>query len=239
MYNFSEEEMVILKGYPKEALNHANKQMQSMYNAHKPISSPFKWFCSVCDNYLQKQINQTPKTGNAPAFQQSRLKQQSEDEKYRRTQENWQPGMPVLNHPHNRSATVKTVETVIEWAMNVERNLHDRMLNDPDFHQWAAKYANPEWHKLTPEQQIEGMNEIHIDCTCRDIVDRELDFTSEPIKPKAAALSPTEVKMRAWNNEIIKVAVPKDVIQAKPPTFDEPLGQSNIGDYEDSFDDCY
>jgi hypothetical protein len=69
---------------------------------------------------------------------------------------------------------------------------------------------------------------------------------SNYMAPKAAPLSPTEVKMRAWNNEIIKVAVPEDgkispknVVNGKPPTFDEPLGQSNIGDYEDSFDDCY
>jgi len=71
MQNFSTEELDTLKRYPKEALDHANKQMKGMYLAHKPISNPFKWFVTVCENWIKKQ-KEIPKKGETKPIDPNR-----------------------------------------------------------------------------------------------------------------------------------------------------------------------
>ena len=183
MFAFSEEELVEISKYPKLAIEYANKKMGKILLEGGTISAPFKLFCSLAGVFVRdNQSKIAPSTGRAGANQQGKVQQtlsarqatQKEDEKWMRTNGvNFRPGLPVITHPSHYQPTIKIVETDEEFAVNLERTLHDRILAgtiNPN----AGTYPNPFWDKLTAEQQYHIKEEIHVGCTCRKYVDDQL-----------------------------------------------------------------
>ncbi len=145
MYNFKEEELLVIAQYPKQAIEYANKQMQGMFNAHKPITNPFKWFCSVCESFLKKQSNKTPETGNSQPHARPKIGPQSVWKKEERA-----------------------TEGDFEWCMAVEPRLHEFVLANHPGLKLTRPFADAKFERLTAEQQQYIMNTVHIDCNCRE-----------------------------------------------------------------------
>jgi len=165
MYNFSEEELLELAEYPKQAIEHANKQMTSMLHQGKSIAHPFKWLLAVCDRWVEEQ-NKTTKTGKTKLIpskpRPSTFSAYVEGGK-------WIPGAAVINNDRNYQTTITHVETDLEFALNYEKAIHKRTLENPEFAKKCARFdKNPIWQKLTPEQQESIWQQAHgPECSCR------------------------------------------------------------------------
>lgn len=78
MYSFSEAELIEIAKYPTPAIEHANKQMTKMFHEGKAISSPFKWFITVCERFVKEgtstgKTQYHGKTVSASSDRQARL----------------------------------------------------------------------------------------------------------------------------------------------------------------------
>ena len=175
MFNFTQDQLEQIAQYSQEAIARAATRLRTVTSQGRSPVDPFTWFLAICRNYrpneevkeqspFKKNKNQTPKTGNIRASNNSHS--------YLRTKDNWIEDHHVVQTPNTRQSTVKRVEGKMEWAINVERTLHDRYLNDNSFAKGAAKFANPHG-ELIPQSILD---EIHHDCDCRRNVTKELSI---------------------------------------------------------------
>jgi hypothetical protein len=119
-------------------------------------------------------------------------------------------------------------ESDYEFALNVERVLHRRMLNDETFHKGAARIANPKWKLISLEEQEFIMSTIHIECECRQLVDRSIH--QEPVVDKKETIEPvteSHTLPRDWNEMIL----PKSVSD-NSPVF---MSEQHLGEEYDEF----
>ena len=166
MFNFSEEELIELSRYPKQALQHANKEMTKLLHQGKSLSSPFKFCVAVCDRWVADENKKTPQTGRSEASvgkpRPSTFRQYVEGGK-------WIVGAKVLNGPSGYQTTITHVETDYEFALNYEKAIHKRTLEDPELAARCARFdRNPIWAKLNDFDKDDIWNKAHTkDCTCR------------------------------------------------------------------------
>lgn len=147
MNTFTQDQLQQLAQYPKETLSYATKMLTKDMGAGKTITNQFAYFKSICERHK----NKTPEMGKPKATSR-----------------------PVHGPQSIFKQEERIQETDYEFAYNVERVLHNRMLNDNTFHKGAARIANPKWKLITLEEQQFIMSEIHVDCNCRQLVDRSL-----------------------------------------------------------------
>lgn len=177
MYNFSEEELLELAEYPRQAIEYANKQMTYMLHQGKSISSPFKWLLAVCDRWVSEQ-NKTTKTGKTKLIpakpRPSTFSAYVEGGK-------WLPGAAIINNDRNHQTTIMHVETDQEFALNYEKEIHRlTLMTQEELDIAQPKYAgismkqrsrfdrNPIWNKFPPDQQSLLWLQSHGDaCLCR------------------------------------------------------------------------
>lgn len=169
MFNFTEQQLETIAGYSKEAVARAGKRLQQVTSQGRAPADPYTWFLAICRNYNPTEDQQI--SPFKPSFKQEQ-----------------QP--PIQSEPYKRpqtgpksvyKATHRVLESDYEFAFNVERILHDRMLNDETSHKDAARYANPKWSRISFQEQCQIMKDVHIDCTCRENIDRSLPIEQPPI----------------------------------------------------------
>lgn len=234
--SFTQEQLVQLAPYPKDILIYATKMLTRDMAAGKSIGNQFAYFKSICERQQQK----NPQSGySKPAAR------------------------PSTGPQSVYKAIERIVESDYEFAFNMERILHDKVLNDPTLHPNAKRYANPKWKLITPEEQQEIMKTIHQDCSCRDNVDFDLHNDKEVMEAKKKQEVVQNIKN--WNDMIMKsepmvtdgnfshevnqignvVIFPTDsLVSDNSSKFmsnqDEPaLGSDVTGYLEETFDDCY
>jgi len=158
MLSFTTEQQQQLEQYSQSTRDYAHKIFTKDMASGKAISSQFAYFSSICRNHAAK--NKTPEKGYA------------------------QPSSRPNVGPHSVwKQEERIAETDFEWALNAERVLHKRML-DQDTHPIAATYPNPKLKFLSQEEQ-DLIMQIHNDCTCRDNIDYSLTgFIDIPFKPQ-------------------------------------------------------
>lgn len=220
---FTQEQLAELAQYPKQSIEHANKMVTKDLHSGKAISNPFGYLLAICRTHAEKQ--QTPKTGMV------------------------QPHIRPKNGPQSvYKHEDRVVESDYEFAFNVERLLHDKLLNDTEFHSNAARYANPKWNIISLEDQQEIMQTVHEGCACRDNVDLTLHNEKAVLEVKKA--QETQVNIRNWNEMIMKAkeVVPELALETVSDNIapimsieseGPPLGSDYIGEYEETFDDCH
>jgi len=168
MYNqkqfpFTQEQLTQLAEFPKHILEHANKKLAQELLGGKSISNQFGYFLSICRNYKQPQATYTQKaTTSEGKPKPSNFTQYVERGK-------WIPGARVINNDKYYQTTITHVETDYEFALNFEKAIHQRTIDDPDLARRCAKFdRNPIWSKLSDFDRDSILNQAHTkDCTCR------------------------------------------------------------------------
>lgn len=162
MQAFTEEQLIVLAQYPKASLEYAQKMLTRDMAAGKGITNIFSYFHAICKKHAEKNP-QTGKTKSSP----SRPRPSSFTEYVEGGK--WIPGARIINNDRNYQTTITHVETDIEWALNYEKSIHHRTINDPEFAKRSARFdGNPLWNKFSPEQQQDIWIQAHVpSCTCR------------------------------------------------------------------------
>ncbi len=161
---FTEEQLLQLAEFPREAIDHANKALTKELMAGKAIANQFGYFLSCCKNfkpYQSKSSSQKTSTSTGKA-RPSTFSFYVQGGK-------WVPGAEVINNDRNFQTTITHVETDEEFATNFERLIHARTLSDPELAKRCARFdKNPLWVKMTDEQKATIWQEAHTDsCNCR------------------------------------------------------------------------
>jgi len=206
MNNFSQEQLVQLSPYSKEVLSYATKMLTKDMAGGKPITNQFAYFKSICE----RQKNKTPQAGYA------------------------KPTTRPTSGPQSAYKHVEFIsETDFDFVYNSEKVLHNCMLHDETFHKGAARVENPKWKLITVEQQQQVMREIHVDCTCRQLVDRSIH--DEPVVDKKETTEPvTKLHTFDWNS-----LVPEPKVVTECHTLEDPPAQyigEEYGEFEEVLD---
>lgn len=180
---FTESELQEIAKYDKEVFEYASREMTRALHTNQVINSPFKWFIAVCESYLakQRQPKKIPYKGSAQPFIRPK------------------DGPLSIFRPEER-----ILETDYDFCLNVERALHRRMTDDPNFNKEAARYANPKWEHISAAEREKICLEVHIDCVCRESVDKVLNISQKesrdeirsPWKAHAAGTAPVWERIR-------------------------------------------
>lgn len=201
MFNFTKEQCNQIAQYPEDSIKRAMQRVQEEAAKGNTPPNLFQWFLTICRTCKpgegDAKEKKNPETGRAKAS--------TNNNHYLRTKDNWIEGHDVVQTPNTRQSEVKKVESQMEWAINVEKTLHNRYLNDPSFNKAAAMYANP-LGEMIPQSIVD---DIHTDCQCRSNVDKELNIKIQPaIDPfvdKSSTIEPvTKPHAFNWNDMILQ-----------------------------------
>lgn len=165
MLPFTEEQLLKLAEYPKDALEYANKIITKDLHSGKQISNQFGYFEAIVKAFLKKTTTNTrsQKTSTSEGKPKpSNFTQYVEGGK-------WIPGAAIINNDKYYQTTITHVETDYEFALNFEKAIHQRTLQDPEFAKRCAKFdRNPIWAKLNDFERDDIWNQAHTkDCSCR------------------------------------------------------------------------
>jgi hypothetical protein len=143
-------------------VDYANKLLTKDLLSGKVIHNQFNYFHTICKAHAAK----NPQTGKAES--KSAGPRPSTFTEYV-SGGKWVPGAGIINNDRNHQTTITHVETDEEFALNYEKAIHKRTLEDPEFAKKCARFdKNPIWHKFSPEQQATMWSQVHTDsCTCR------------------------------------------------------------------------
>lgn len=166
MLPFNEEQLLKLAEYPKAALEYANKIITKDLHAGKNITNQFGYFEAIVKSFIKKTT--TPNSHSQKTSTSQGKARPSNFTSYV-VGDKWIPGAEIINNDANYQSSITHVETDLEWALNYEKLIHARTLEDPEFAKRCAKFdRNPIWAKLSEVQQIDIWAQAHgDDCTCR------------------------------------------------------------------------
>jgi len=207
MLAFTDEQLQKLTEYPREAVEYANKVITRDLHMGKTLANPFGYFEGIVRSFLLKQQTTTARTPSTPKpkARPSNFTEYVEGSK-------WVPGAKVINNDANYQTSIFHVETDEEFALNYERQIHQRTLENPELAKRCVKFdRNPIWCKLTAVQQQSVWNDAHTqDCVCRT------NDVAELLMPDIAQKLQEKVPVHVSRPPI-------EVVPTEPMYFDETI----------------
>lgn len=170
---FTHDQLVELTKYPEDILKHAIATL-----AKKSVDNPFTWVRKVCELELSKRSDNDSQPSFSHSYKKSPTmgKSRASIGKPRPSTftehvsgSKWIPGARIINPQRGFQTDVTYVETDLEFALNYERLIHQRTIDNPTFAAQCSRFdRNPLWHKLSPQEQTIIWEQAHPSpCTCR------------------------------------------------------------------------
>jgi len=174
MEEWSPEQLAIISGYPGRAVEYARYRLEVLSSSGKVATGQFSYLMAIIKSYDPKR-DKIPSTGMMKGYNN----QGGINMPYQRPT----AGPMAIYKPKKE----RVIETDFEFAANVERILHQRMM-DGTLHKNAGLDTNPRLKLLTPEEIARVMS-VHKGCQCRPSGD---EMYSSMIQ-KAYGINPSDV----------------------------------------------